>query len=181
MAGGSSKILVGIFGAPHGIRGEVRLKSYTADPMAIGTYGPLHDEGGARSFVLEAVRPLGRDMLVVRVQGIDDRNSAEALKGTQLFVPREALPPIEEEEFYHADLIGLRVEDVRGGLLGIVVSLLNFGAGDILEIAPPPDAPDRTTAMLAFTRALVPVVDLAAGRIVAATDPFAEEPASREG
>jgi 16S rRNA processing protein RimM len=171
-----SAILVGVFGAAHGIRGEVRVKSYTADPAAIGTYGPLRDASGTRSFVLEALRSAGKDMLVTRVKGVADRNAAEALNGIELFVSRDALPPPEEEEFYQADLIGLHVENGRGELLGSVVALHDFGAGDILEIAPAPGAPDTNTAMLAFTRALVPLVDVAAGRIVVAIDPFAEEP-----
>ena len=176
MAGRSQEILVGIFGSPHGIRGEVRLKSYTADPAAIGGYGPLHDENGTRSFLLEALRPTGKDMLVARVKGVTDRNAAEALNGVQLFAPRDAMPPLEEEEFYHADLIGLGVETETGEMLGSVVALHNFGAGDILEIAPSPDAQDKTTAMLAFTRALVPLVDVAGDRIVVTADPFASDP-----
>jgi 16S rRNA processing protein RimM len=176
----SPKILVGIFGAPHGIRGEVRLKSYTADPAAIGKYGPLHDENGTRSFVLETLRSSGKDMLVARVKGVADRTAAEALNGIELFAARNALPPLEEEEFYYADLIGLRVENEQGAVLGSVLALHNFGAGDILEIAPPPDAPDRATAMLAFTRALVPAVEISGGRIVAASDPFSDEPADRK-
>lgn len=175
MGGSSAKILVGIFGAPHGVRGEVRLKSYTADPAAITTYAPLSDESGARDFAIEKLRPIGKDLFVARVKGIDDRGAAEALNGIQLFTARDALPPLEDEEFYHADLIGLRVENERGEVLGNVVALHNFGAGDILEIAPPPDAADKTTAMLAFTHALVPVVDVKAGRIVAAIDPFVAE------
>jgi 16S rRNA processing protein RimM len=175
VAANAPKIPVGVFGAAHGIRGEVRLKSYTADPAAIGIYRPLHDETGTRTFVIEKLRPIGKDMFVARVERISDRSGAEALNGTQLFVLREMLPPPEEEEFYHADLIGLRVENEQGGLLGSVVALHNFGAGDILEIAAPPDSKDKPTAMLAFTRALVPTVDLAAGRIVVACDPFGEE------
>jgi 16S rRNA processing protein RimM len=167
-----------MFGAAHGIRGEVRLKSYTADPAAIGTYGTLQDESGARRFELEALRAAGKDMLVARVKGVSDRNRAEALNGIQLFAARDALPQLEEEEFYYADLIGLRVENESGHMLGSIVALHNFGAGDILEIAPPPDAQDRTTAMLAFTRALVPHVDVAAGRMVVASDPFLEAPES---
>jgi 16S rRNA processing protein RimM len=178
VTGTSREILVGVFGAAHGIRGEVRLKSYTADPAAIRTYGPLLDASGMRRFVIEALRPTGKDMFVARVKGVSDRKSAEALNGIELFVPRDALPSPADEEFYHTDLIGLRVENERGESLGSVVALHNFGAGDILEIAPSPDAPDRTTAMLAFTRALVPVVDVAGGRVVAASDPFAEEASS---
>jgi 16S rRNA processing protein RimM len=172
VTGTSREILVGVFGAAHGIRGEVRLKSYTADPAAIRTYGPLLDANGMRRYVLEALRPTGKDMFVARVKGVSDRKSAEALNGIELFVPRDALPSPGDEEFYHTDLIGLRVENERGEVLGSVVALHNFGAGDILEIVSPPDATDKTTAMLAFTRALVPVVDVRGGRIVVAIDPF---------
>lgn len=175
MTGSGAKVLVGVFGAPHGIRGEVRLKSYTADPAAIGTYGPLQDAAATRDFAIETLRPIGRDMFVARVRGVIDRAAAEALRGTELFMPRDVLPAPDEEEFYHADLIGLPVENEQGAALGSVVALHNFGAGDILEIAPPPNAADRTTAMLAFTRALVPVVDVATRRIIVAVDPFAAE------
>jgi 16S rRNA processing protein RimM len=178
VAGSSTKILVGVFGAAHGIRGEMRLKSFTADPAAVGTYGPLRDESGARVFELEALRPTGKDMFVARIKGIADRSAAEALNGIQLFVARDVLPPPEEEEFYRADLIGLRVENEAGDLLGTIVALHNFGAGDILEIAPPSDAADKTTAMVAFTRALVPVVDVAGGTVTVANDPFAEQGSS---
>ena len=175
MAGSPPKILVGVFGAAHGIRGEIRLKSYTGDPAALGIYARLYDESGARGFTIEALRPIGKDMFVARVKGVSDRNSAAALNGIELFVPRDALPPPEEEEFYHADLIGLRVENEAGDFLGTVVALHNFGAGDILEIAPAPDAQDKATAMFPFTRALVPIVDVPQGRIVVAADPFAGE------
>jgi 16S rRNA processing protein RimM len=173
VTGTSREILVGVFGAPHGVRGEVRLKSYTADPAAIRTYGPLLDASGTRRFVIEALRPTGKDMFVARVKGVSDRESAQALNGTQLFVARDVLPAPEEEEFYYADLIGLRVESEQSEVLGSVIALHNFGAGDILEIAPPPDAADKTTAMLAFTRALVPIVDVPRRRIVVSVDPFA--------
>jgi 16S rRNA processing protein RimM len=180
VTGSPPKILVGIFGAPHGIRGEIRLKSYTAAPGAVGTYGLLHDVSGTRSFTFDALRPIGKDMFVARVKGISNRDAAAALNGTELFVRRDVLPPPEEEEFYHADLIGLRVDNDAGEHLGRVVALHNFGAGDILEIAPPPGAAEKTSAMLAFTRALVPLVDVAGGRIVVATDPFVDEAAGRQ-
>jgi 16S rRNA processing protein RimM len=134
----------------------------------------LHDESGTRVFEIETLRSIGKDMFVARVKGVAGRDAAEALNGIQLFVARDSLPPPGEEEFYHADLIGLRVENERGDLLGTILALHNFGAGDILEIAPPPDAQDKATAMLAFTRALVPVVDVAGRRIVITTDPFIE-------
>jgi 16S rRNA processing protein RimM len=178
VAGSSQKILLGVFGAPHGIRGEVRLKSFTADPAAIATYGPLQDERGARSFTIEALRPIGKDMFVARVQDIADRSAAEALNGMRLFAAREALPAPEEDQFYHADLIGLRVENHHGEILGSVVAVHNFGAGDIIEIAPPYDTGAKTTAMVTFSRAFVPIVDIAGGRIVVVNDPFTAEETS---
>lgn len=156
-------ILLGRFGAPHGVRGDVRLQSYTGDPMAIGGYGPLTDKSGKRVFELLNLRPQGKDMLVARVKGVDDRNGAEALTGVELFIDREKLPAPDEDEFYLADLIGLRAETTEGALIGRVLGLRNFGAGDILEVAP---ATGGETLMFPFTRAVVPVVNVAEGRVV---------------
>eukprot|EP01037_Dinobryon_pediforme_P013576 gene13576-13695_t len=128
-------VLVGIFGAAHGVRGEIRLKSYTQDPAAIGDYGPLSSKNG-QIFELLTLRPVKDDMFVARIKGVADRNGAEALTNTELFVPRSQLPPPDEDEFYYSDLIGLRAETDEGLLLGHVRSLENFGAGDIIEIAP---------------------------------------------
>ena len=172
----SDLILVGVFGAPHGVRGDLRLKSFTADPMAIAAYGPLSDAAGARTWRIVHARPVKDDMLVVRVEGVGDRDAAARLTNVTLHVPRDRLPPIEDEdEYYHADLIGLRVETVGGDLLGTVAAVLDFGAGEILDIAPPDGGSHR---MLPFTRAAVPVVDLAGGRLVA--DPPAETEAREE-
>ena len=153
---------MGIIGAAHGVRGEVRLKSYTADPSAIAAYGPLQDEAGTRTFEFEALRLLRDDLFVARLKGVADRNAAEALGQTRLYMPRDRLAPLQEEEFLHADLIGLRVETPAGLALGIVVAVQNFGGGDLLEIAPPAGE----TLLLAFTRVNVPLVDLANGRLV---------------
>jgi 16S rRNA processing protein RimM len=160
---GEHLVLLGRFGAAHGVRGEVRLVSFTEDPLAIGSYGPLRDAGGARLFELEALRPQGKDMLVARVKGVKDRNGAEALTGLDLYIERGRLPPPDEDEFYLADLEGLRVETMQGEMLGHVVALRNFGAGDILEIAV---EGRRDTLMLPFTKAVAPVVDIAGGRVV---------------
>ena len=159
----NKRIQVGVFGAPHGVRGEVRLKSHTGDPTAIGDYGPLSDDAGRR-FELTALRPVKDDILVVRVKGVSDRNAAAALTNVKLFIDRAALPQADEEEFYQADLIGLRAETQDGAPVGTVVAVHNHGAGDILEIAP--DAGE--TLLLPFTRAVAPVVDVAGGRIVVA-------------
>ena len=168
------RIQVGVFGAPHGVRGELRLKSHTGDPLAIGDYGPLSDDAGRR-FELTALRPVKDDILVVRVKGVADRAAAAALTHVKLFVDRAALPQADEEEFYHADLIGLRAETQDGAPVGTVVAVHNHGAGDILEIAP--EAGD--TLLLPFTRAVAPVVDVRGGRIVVA--PPAEVEAREEG
>jgi 16S rRNA processing protein RimM len=157
------RICVGRIGAAHGTRGEVRLWSYTADPMAIADYGALTDEEGTRELRIEALRP-GNGFLVARFAGIDDRNAAEALRNHDLYMPRARLPAVEaSDEFYHADLIGLAVIDTRGQRLGTVVALHDFGAGNVLEIAP---AQGGATVMLPFTDTAVPKVDIAGDRIL---------------
>lgn len=156
-------ILMGRFGAPHGVRGELRLQSYAADPLAIGSYGPLSDKTGARSFSLLSVRPQGKEMLVCKVAGVADRTAAEALTGVELYISREKLPLPDEDEFYLADLVGLGAQTAAGETLGRVVAVRNFGAGDILEVAP---VGGGDTVYYPFTRAVVPVVDLAGRRIV---------------
>ncbi len=158
----TSRILVGIFGAPHGVRGEVRLKSFTGDPMAIADYPRVTDESGARSFKIVAARPVKDDMLIVRVEGVGDRTAAEKLTHVSLSIAREDLPPADEDEFYHADLLGLRAETRDGTLLGNIAAVLNFGAGDILDIRP--DIGENL--LLPFTKKVVPIVDLAAGRVI---------------
>lgn len=169
-------VLLGRLGAAHGVRGEIRLQSFTADPAAITTYGPLFDESGARRFIISSLRSLDKDMFVARLEGVDDRNGAEALTGVELYVPRDALPEPEEDEFYLADLEGLRAETEDGATLGRVVGVRNFGAGDILEIQPP----EGETILLPFTKAVVPVVDVASGRVVI-VPPTEIEDASAEG
>ena len=161
---GENLILLGEFGRAHGLRGEVRLKSFTAEPAAIATYGPLAGDDGRR-FVLTGVRPAGGapDMLVVRVEGVATREAAEALNRVRLHAPRDRLPPSEEDEFFAADLVGLRVETVAGETLGTVVAVPDYGGGDLLEFAP---AGGGRTALLPFTRAFVPTIDLPGRRVV---------------
>ena len=163
MKGAKGLILLGRFGSAHGVRGEVRLQSFTDDPIAIATYGPLTDKTGAKSFALLSLRPQGKDMLVARVEGVTDRAGAQALNGVELYVARENLPPPDEEEFYLADLIGLRAETRDGTLIGHVVAVRNFGAGDILEVAPEGGG---EASMFPFTRVVVPIVSVAAGLVV---------------
>jgi 16S rRNA processing protein RimM len=171
----AERICVAQIGGAHGIRGEVKLKSFTADPMAVTDYGPLESEDGATRYTIEAVRP-AKGHLVVRFRGVDDRNAAERLANIKLFVPRERLPPADDDEYYHADLIGLAAVTADGSAVGTVVAIHDFGAGDILELRP---AAGGTTIMLPFTDAFVPTVDIAAGRIVVA--PPEEKPGERGG
>ncbi len=158
-------IAVGIFGAPHGVRGELRVKSYTEDARTLGAYGSLTDKTGHAVFKLTAARVMRDQMLVVRLAGVNSRDDAEKLTGVELFVTREQLPPLADDEFYHADLVGLEALTDAGDRLGRVVALHNFGAGDILEIAP---AAGGETFMLPFSKATAIEVDLSNGRIVIA-------------
>jgi 16S rRNA processing protein RimM len=160
-------VLLGEFGRPHGLHGEVRVKSYTGDPTAIAEYGPLRLPDG-RTVELEDARqaPGGSpDLLIVRVKGVSDRNAVEALNRLTLAVVRDRLgEAAEEDEFFLADLIGLAVEDGHGTAIGTVVAVPNYGGGDLLEIRPAAGGP---TALLPFTKAFVPTLDIAGGRIVA--------------
>jgi 16S rRNA processing protein RimM len=156
-------ICVGVFGAAHGVRGQVRVKSYTQDPKAIGAYGVLTDKMGARAFNFTELRPLKDDMLVVRLAGVDQREDVEKLTGLQLFARREQLPPPSDDEFYWDDLVGLAAVTREGEGLGRVVALQNFGAGDILEIAPEGNG---ESLLLPFSKAVAVEIDFDAGRIV---------------
>lgn len=159
----AERIRVARIGAAHGVRGEVKLWPFTQDPMAVANYGPLESEDGARHFVIEALRP-AKDHLVARLAGVSDRDAAEALRNLDLFVPRERLPAIEEADtFYHADLVGLAAVTADGATLGTVTAVHNFGAGDIIEIAP---AGGGAPLMLSFTEAAVPKIDMKAKQIV---------------
>jgi 16S rRNA processing protein RimM len=160
MAG--ARICLGQIGAPHGVRGEVRLHSFTANPTAIATYGPLETEDG-RVFKIESLRP-AKHAFVAKLSGVADRDTAERLAMTKLYVPRERLPePAEANEFYHADLIGLRAVDNAGRECGTVVAVHNFGAGDLIELQPPDGA---RTELLPFDAATVPEVNIADGYLI---------------
>ena len=170
--GGDRRICLGAITGAHGVRGLVRIKSFTETPEDLTAYGPLWDEAGRRRFDV-TVKSQAKGALIAAIAGVDDRDAAEALKGTRLYVDRTALPPTEEEEYYHADLIGLSAEDRDGKAIGRVTGVQNYGAGDILEI----ERPDGTELLLPFTKAAVPEVDLAEGRLV--VDPPAEETEDR--
>lgn len=155
-------LCLGVISGAHGVRGAVRIKTFTAEPEAIAAYGPVTDEAGARSFKL-SLAGTARGQAIARIPGVSDRDAAEALKGTHLYVPRAALPETgSEDEFYVADLVGLLVEAKDGAALGRVLAIHDFGAGEVLEVGEKPS----TSVMLPFTRAVVPVVDLAEGRLV---------------
>jgi 16S rRNA processing protein RimM len=156
------RICVARIGAAHGIKGEVRLWSFTADPAAVADYGPLESEDGTQRFEIEAMRP-AKDHLVARLSGVRDRDAAERLVNTRLYVARERLPAPEPEEFYHADLIGLRVEGRDGAALATIVGIHDFGAGDLLELRP---LGGGGTVLMPFNAQTVPEVDIAGGRIV---------------
>jgi 16S rRNA processing protein RimM len=154
------RVLLGEFGAAQGLKGEVRLRSFTEDETAIVSYNPLEDETG-RAIQIESVRVTPK-ALIARVKDITTREGAEALTGTKLYVPRARLPQRNEEEWYHADLIGLAALDHEGRSLGVIVAVHNFGAGDLLEMKPASGGP---TVLIPFTRDMVPEVDVEGGRL----------------
>ena len=156
-------VRMGVFGAPHGVRGEIRVKSYASEPGAIAAYGPLTDSSRKRVFAFERLRPLRDDILVVKLEGVATREAAEALTGVEIFARRGQLPPPSGDEFYWADLVGLAAVTRDGAMLGRVAGFSNYGAGDILEIAPEGGG---ETLLLPFTKAVAPEIDFDAGRIV---------------
>jgi 16S rRNA processing protein RimM len=166
----AAQICIARIGAAHGVRGAVKLWTFTEDPLAVKTYGPLVTKDGARSFEIATMRE-AKGHLVATLKGIATREDAERLNGIELYIAREKLPATDENEYYHADLIGLAAVDAAHEPLGRVVAIHNFGAGDIIEIAPP----SGTTLLLPFTHAVVPSVDLKGGRVVV------EVPAEIEG
>jgi 16S rRNA processing protein RimM len=160
-AASQRRVCVAKIGAPHGVRGEVKLWPYTADPMTVADFGALESEDGKISFEIEALRP-GKNFLVARFKGVSDRTAAGKLNNLELYVARENFPEPEPDEFYHADLIGLAVTDKSGAALGTIVAVHNFGAGDLIEVKPA----HGPAFMLPFTAAAVPVIDIAGGRVV---------------
>ncbi|MCA1286647.1 ribosome maturation factor RimM [Salipiger bermudensis] len=159
----SETICVGTIAGAFGVNGEVRLKSFTAEPEALAEYAPLTTEDGSRSFEVQITRPV-KGGFAARLSGVRSKEEADALRGTGLYAPRDRLPTLPDDEFYHTDLIGLAVFDTGGAELGRVKAVLNHGATDLLELAMPGQS---KTVLLPFTREAVPTVDLASGRIVA--------------
>ena len=156
------RVCLGVVAGAHGVRGLVKIKSFTEDPEDLAAYGALSDETGRRRFVVK-LKGRVKGLLLAELEGIRDRDQAQALHGLQLYVARSALPRLDEDEtFYQADLIGLAAEDPEGRPLGRVVAVPNFGAGDLLEVLDP----ERVSQFFPFTRDIVPQVDLAGGRVV---------------
>jgi len=158
-----AQVCVARIGAAHGMRGQVRLWTFTQDPLAVTRYGTLSTKDGARQFEVTQARE-AKGFLVATLKGITDRNEAERVNGVELYVSRDRLPATETDEYYHTDLIGLAAVTTSGDTLGRIAAIHNFGAGDIIEIAPPQGA----TMLLPFTDAVVPSVDIGGGRVVIA-------------
>ena len=159
----ADRVCVGAIAGSFGVKGEVRLKSFCADPEAIGTYGALVSEDGARSWDVRLTRPV-KAGFAARLSGVASKEAADALRGTRLYVDRDRLPSLPDDEFYHTDLIGLTVVDTGGETVGRVKAVLNHGAGDLLEVM---GKGMKQPVLLPFTKAAVPTVDLTAGRLIA--------------
>lgn len=156
------RVCVGAITGAHGVRGLVRLKSFTAEPKDVASYGTLHDETGRRSFNV-TLQSAVKGHFIARIDGVADREAADGLRGVQLYADRDRLPPPDEpDDFYYADLIGLAVETIDGQLFGQVKSVDDFGAGDVIDI----ERDGGDSIALPFTREIFPTVDLANGRLV---------------
>jgi 16S rRNA processing protein RimM len=158
----SDIILVAAIAGAFGVKGLVRLKSFTADPEAVGEYGPLSTEDGTGQFDVELVQTV-KNGFAAKLSGVATKEQADALRGIQLFAPRDRLPALPDDEFYHADLIGLSVFDAGGQALGKIKAIQNHGAGDLLEVEP---GAGKQSVLVPFTLAIVPTVDLASGRVI---------------
>jgi 16S rRNA processing protein RimM len=169
----SDWVCVGAVATAHGVRGALKLRCFTERPEDVAAYGPVYDQRGQRLFELEVIGQ-ARGGVLAKATGIDDRDSAEALRGTRLYVPRSALPEPAPDEFYHADLEGLEARRPDGSHLGVVRALANYGAGDLIEV----QADDGRVLTLPFDRATVPEIDLDAGHLV--VEPAAELVAGAE-
>jgi 16S rRNA processing protein RimM len=168
-------ILMGRIGAAHGVKGEVRIASFAADPLALGRYGPLATSRPGLFLTVTAARPAG-NVIVARLAGIEDRNAAEALAGVELFVDRDSLPAPDDDDFYIADLIGLEARLTDGTVIGAVAAVPNHGAGDIIEVR---DSRSGQTFLFAFTRQVVPELHVAEGYLVI-DPPIEAEPGEEE-
>ncbi len=168
------RVCIGAVIGAHGVRGQVRIKSFTADPVAIGDYGPVETETGERRFTVMVVGQ-AKGAVIARLDGVTGRDAAEGLKGVRLYVPRDRLPETAEDEFLYTDLVGLQAEDGSGRVLGRVRGVFDFGAGDVLDVTGP-----EGSLMVPFTRQAVPEVDVANGRLVIHPPAFAEDEDGRD-
>jgi len=166
-------VCIGAVAGAHGVRGNVKIKPFTDVPEDVAAYGPVTDADGARAFDIALVGD-AKGVVIARMTGVTDRDAAEALKGLRLYVPRDRLPEADEDEFYHADLIGLPVVSADDDDLGFVNALHDFGAGDLIEIR----RPTGKLVLLPFTRQTVPVIDLAGGKVTVDAAALAEAEAS---
>lgn len=157
-AGSSSYICVGVIVAPHGIKGEVKIHSYTEQAEDLTAYGPIYNQSGTKTFRVK-IKHVKGDAVIASLEGYPDRNSIETLRGMKLYIPREALPEPEEEEFYHEDLLNMKVVLPDATSFGTVKAIYNFGAGDVMEIA----LASGKTELLPFTKAVFPVINFKEG------------------
>ncbi|HTH18356.1 MAG TPA: ribosome maturation factor RimM [Magnetospirillum sp.] len=157
----ASRVCVGAIVGAHGVRGQVRVKSFTAEPADVAAYGPVESEDGASRFKLKVMGE-AKGLVIAKLEGVNDRNAAEALRGVRFYVSRERLPKTDEDEFFYSDLVGLKAEAVDGSVLGTVRGVADFGAGELLDIG----LAAGGSLMVPFTKAAVPVVDVAGGRVV---------------
>lgn len=164
-----TRVCVGAIVGAHGVRGQVRIKSFTADPADVAAYGPVESEDGGRRFKLKVVGEV-KGLIIAKLEGVNDRNAAEAMRGTRFFVARERLPELEEDEFLYTDLVGLKAEGEDGTLLGTVKGVADFGAGELLDIV----LAEGGSLMVPFTKVAVPVVDMANKRLVVIPPVFVE-------
>lgn len=172
----SSRVCVGAIVGAQGVRGQVRVKSFTAQAADVAAYGPVESEDGSRRFGLKVMGET-KGLVIARLDGVNDRNAAEAMRGTKLFVPRECLPKTEEDEFLYSDLEGLRAEAVDGSAMGIVKGVADFGGGEMLDIA----RAEGGSFLVPFTKAAVPEIDVAGGRLVVIPPDYAPDEEGEEG
>jgi 16S rRNA processing protein RimM len=167
------RVLLGRITGAHGLKGEVKIATFTAVPEDIGSYGALTDATGARVFQIAAMRIVKGGSIVARIRGVTDRDEAEKLRGTDLYARRSALPPPEEDEFYYSDLVGLQAVSPEGETLGEIVGVQNYGAGDLLEVR---FGKEREPVLIPFDGVHVPHVDIAAGRVTIVRPVYEEKP-----
>lgn len=166
-----TRVCVGAIVGAHGVRGQVRVKSFTDDPLDVAGYGPVESEDRGRRFKLKVMGE-AKGLVIAKLDGVDDRDAAEALRGTKLFVSREHLPETDEDEFLYSDLVGLRAETADGSVVGAVRGVADFGAGEVLDVG---------AFMVPFTKADVPVVDIAGGRVVVVPPQYAPDDKDEDG